>query len=49
MQTAAGGEANWQNAGEIKNITFPCNIRIMAVQDDDEAVEDALTEKTTVE
>lgn len=49
VQTAAGGEANWQNAGEIKNITFPCNIRIMAVQDDDEAVEDALTEKTTVE
>ena len=49
VQTAAGGESVWQNAGEIKNITFPCNIRIMAVQDDDEAVEDALTEKTTVE
>ncbi len=46
-QNAAGGEANWQNAGEIKNITYPCNIRIMAVQDNDEAVEDALTEKET--
>ena len=48
-QNAAGGKAKWQNAGEIVNIEYPCNVRIIAVQDNDEAVEDALTEATTVE
>lgn len=45
-QEAAGGESKWQNAGEIANIEYPCNIRIIAVQDNDEAVRDALTEAT---
>lgn len=45
-QNAAGGESIWQNAGEIANIEYPCNIRIIAVQDNDEAVRDALTEAT---
>lgn len=49
VQEAAGGEAIWQNAGEIKNIEYPCNMRIIAVQDNDEAVENALTEKVTEE
>ena len=48
-QNAAGGKDKWQNAGEIVNIPYPCNIRIIAVQDNDKAVEDALTEATTAE
>ncbi|MBE6783077.1 MAG: hypothetical protein E7536_03605 [Ruminococcaceae bacterium] len=41
------GESVWQNAGEIVNIEYPCQIRIIATQDNDEAVTDALTEKET--
>ena len=49
VQKVAGGEENWQDAGQIVNIEYPCNVRIIAVQDNDEAVEVALTEATTAE
>ncbi len=48
-QAAAGGESKWQNAGGIANIEYPCNIRIIAVQDNDAAVTAALTTKPTEE
>ncbi len=49
-QTAAGGESVWQNAGGIANIEYPCQIRIIATQNNDLAASDAVTEKeTTVE
>ncbi|MBE6755407.1 MAG: hypothetical protein E7555_02970 [Ruminococcaceae bacterium] len=47
VQNAAGGESVWQNAGSIANVEFPCQISIIATQDNDGAVEDALTEKET--
>ncbi|MBQ7956470.1 MAG: hypothetical protein IJ279_00410 [Clostridia bacterium] len=45
-----GNEAGWQNAGgNIKNINYSCNIRIVAAQDRDEAVAEALKEETQPE
>lgn len=34
-QTAAGGESVWQEAGSIKDLTYDCNIKIIATQVDE--------------
>lgn len=49
VQNAAGGESVWQNAGGIANIEYPCQIRIIATQNNDSAAIDAVTEKETTE
>ncbi len=47
--TSAGGEAVWQNAGDLENIEYLCHVEIIATQDKDEAVTSLFEEKTTVE
>ncbi len=47
VQDAAGGESVWQNAGSIANVEFPCQISIIATQDNDSAASEALTKKET--